>query len=516
MRKVFERLMAIQDISSLTTSQTIKGMGVLIDLAKDLSRPLGTRRALLWAETLRQRKLTPQQAVLVEYFTANAWHNLKRVRDLDVGKAWAWEQPEILHQIFHLRRATHMSGFARLSPLRQCQIYTNLANQLSNVGRVIEARRIWKRALVVNPQFGYALGNRGSGLVRFAEQLYDPAAQRLILCAAHKELNAALASSAQYRGGGRSVAKDYFAERIASIERHIPADQLQRPLDLDRGSLGNSPAEKQYRSWALREGLFLNPLNELGAHAIAARDTLSLPDFQTPLMKPPTLIGFFNQLKQEYVFARLLLYEGLHDNKRHYSDRAVTLYNTLDYPSYGVRLEKVRAAFRLAYSLFDKIGYFLNDYMQLGQEPRQVYFRTIWYPDKNPASGIRPQLDQSRNISLRALFWLAKDIFDPNLTDVMNPDAKHLDAIRNQLEHGYLKIHEFPVPKSAHGMWSDTLAYSVVRSDFEAKTLQVLRLARSAMLYLVFGMRTEEQGRVSHSGGGPIVPMSLPLYSEDR
>lgn len=508
--------MAIQDFSSLTTAQAIKGMGVLIDLAQDLSQPLGTKRALIWAESLRQRKLNRQQAVLVEYFTANAWHNLKQVRDLDVTKAWAWEQPEILHQIFHLRRATRMPGFAGLSPLRQCQIYTNLANQLSNVGRVIEARRTWKRALVVNPKFGVALGNQGSGLARFAEQLYDPAAQRMVLCVAHRELKAALASNAQYRGGGQSAAKDYFAERIAGIEQNIPVELLQRPLDLDRASLGNSPAEKQYRGWALREGLFLNPLNELGAHAIAARDTLTLPDFQTPLMKPPTLIGFFNQIKQEYVFARQLLYEGLHGSKRHYSDRAVTLYNTLDYPSYGVRLEKVRAAFRLAYSLFDKIAYFLNDYMQLGQDPRQVYFRTIWYPDKKPSSGIRPQLDQSRNISFRALFWLAKDIFDPNLTDVMDPDAKHLDAIRNQLEHGYLKIHEFAAPKSAHDMWSDTLAYSVIRGDFEAKTLQVLRLARSAMFYLTFGMRIEERRRVSHGTGGPVVPMALPIYSDGR
>jgi LA2681-like HEPN len=42
-----------------------------------------------------------------------------------------------------------------------------------------------------------------------------------------------------------------------------------------------------------------------------------------------------------------------------------SLYNTLDYPTYSVAIEKVKAAYRLAYSLFDKIAFFLNAYLDL-------------------------------------------------------------------------------------------------------------------------------------------------------
>ncbi len=517
--RLFDRLMAVTSLEDMPTSKALNQIGVLTDIAGDLGKTDGTARALAWAEAVRGRKLSRRHAVLLEYFTANAWDNHKRARHGDVDVAWQWEQPEVLEQIFHLRRAVSMPGFLQLSPLRRCQIYTNLGNQLSTLGRTIDARTMWARALRINPRFGMARGNRGSGLVSYAESLYDRHQQRVLLCFAHDDLSAALTSGAQFRGDNQADAKAYFAERKAIIERFMPVDRIKRALKLNNGELGKTSAEQRYRRWALHEGLFLNPLNDLGAYPAAACDTLSLPSHTTALKKPPTLIGFFNQIKQEYVSARWFLYQGLHDEKPHFSDRGVTLYNTLDYPSYGLALESVKAGYRLAYSLFDKIAYFLNDYVGLGQNPRQVYFRTIWYQNRDPSSGIRPQLDKSRNAALRGLFWLAKDIFEHDLKDVMEPEAQSLDAIRNQLEHGYLKVHDISLPKQTseiEEMWTDTLAYSVQRSDLEEKAIHVLRLARSAIIYLALGMHIEERNKATKGEPGPTLPMSLPIYSDGR
>src|SRR5207245_1998729 len=98
----------------------------------------------------------------------------------------------------------------------------------------------------------------------------------------------------------------------------------------------------------------------------------------------PPVIGFFNQIKQEFVSARYLYYEGLRSKGPHFSDRDVLLYNTLDYPVYSLATEKLRAAFRLAYSLFDKISFFLNHYLQLGHNPNKVSFRGVWCEPKGP------------------------------------------------------------------------------------------------------------------------------------
>src|SRR5689334_10588892 len=81
---------------------------------------------------------------------------------------WAWEQPECQEQILELRRALRHPAFSRLHKIRQCQILTNLANQLSSIGRFIEAVEIFGRALSLSGKFGMARGNRGIALSHYA------------------------------------------------------------------------------------------------------------------------------------------------------------------------------------------------------------------------------------------------------------------------------------------------------------------------------------------------------------
>ena len=107
--------------------------------------------------------------------------------------------------------------------------------------------------------------------------------------------------------------------------------------------------------------------------------------------EPPAIFGFFNQMKQEFASARYLYYEGIHAEGTHFSDTDVLLYNTLDYPAYGLATEKIRLAYRAAYSLFDKIAYFINDHFALGIKPERVSFGSLWLrrkasPKTSPAA----------------------------------------------------------------------------------------------------------------------------------
>ncbi len=515
---LYDQLVALRSLDDVGAAVALKHIGMLVDIAGDLRSEDGTTLALDWANALSARKLRDSQRAVLEYFIANAWDNRRQFRHRDVSAAWLWEQPELLEQIYHLRAAGQSKGFEKLAEVRRCQVLTNLGNQLSAVGRFVDARRTWNRALSIDPHFGMALGNRGAGLADYARSHYDAGHQAVLLYFAHTDLNAALLSTASYHGENQQAAQAYFAAQKQDIEKAIQVDRVKRSLKLDGHGLGKSADERSYRRWALREGLFLNPLNDLGPHAIAAHDILSLPDHTTSIGEPPTLIGFFNQMKQEFVSARWLLYKGLYSRSAHFSDHHVALYNTLDYPTYGLAIEKIKAAYRIAYSLFDKIAFFVNDYAKLGLDPRQVYFRTIWYENpRDVKSGIRKVFDQSRNLPFRGLYWLAKDLFDPALQDVMEPEAKALYAIRNHLEHSYLKVHETLKTKSqrAHydAAWSDRLAYSVQRSDFEDKAIQLLRLARSGLIYLCLGMHREERRR--YRGKADLkVPMMLPLMDD--
>jgi hypothetical protein len=115
----------------------------------------------------------------------------------------------------------------------------------------------------------------------------------------------------------------------------------------------------------------------------------------------------------------------------------------------------------------------------------------VWYVNAGRKQGIRTELDSSANWPLPGLYWLAKDLFDKDFHDITEPDAQALCAIRNQLEHRYLKVHEIytppPDPAASDTMSTDDLAYSVQREDFEAKTLRVLRHARAGLCLSLAG-----------------------------
>ena len=396
---IFGKLMALGPPNTISVPKALRRIGSLVDLAGDLDKEDGTARALDWCDELSRRKLTKRQEALLDYFRANAWANRQRSKHHNVDAAWQWDQPELQQQVLHLRRALQSAGFAKISPLRRCQIMTNLGNQLSAVGRFVEARAAWTRALEVNSTFGMALGNRGYGLMQYARSLYDSGHKRVFLHFAHKDLSAALSSKARYRGYKHQDAKAFFAERKADIEAIIGTRNIERTIPMDGYPLGNSKDERRYRQWVLERGLFLNPLNDLEPHNIAARDILSLPTFTSAIDEPPSLIGLFDHMKQEFVSARWLLYEGLNATATHFSDRQVRLYNTLEYTSYCLAVEKLKSAYRVAYSLLDKIAFFLNDYAKLNINERQIYFRTIWYENCDRNNPIRSIFEQSRKLA---------------------------------------------------------------------------------------------------------------------
>ena len=82
-----------------------------------------------------------------------------------------------------------------------------------------------------------------------------------------------------------------------------------------------------------------------------------MPNILTSINDHSSFYGIFNQIKQEYCSVRYILYEGMYNNKNHFSDENVYLVNTIDYPKYGLNIE-IKAAYRSAYALFDRIGYF--------------------------------------------------------------------------------------------------------------------------------------------------------------
>ncbi|WP_035998200.1 LA2681 family HEPN domain-containing protein [Paraburkholderia caribensis] len=291
---------------------------------------------------------------------------------------WAWTQQEQEKQIYLLRRALHNPAIDEVSIPCQSEIRTNLANLLSNVGRFVEAQALWSEALERHPEFWMARGNRGHGLVSYAHALYDGGHQAVFALFAYNNLSHALADMEKHPELGSVSHETEFASLASWLKERVDLQRIRERHHAGKHALSQDTNEARYQRWCLRERLYLNPINDVDASPIAARDVLLLPGFVTSRDESRVYLGFFNQLKQEYASLRWIYYEGVRSNDVHVSDHNVLLYNTLDYPAHYLACEQIKIAFRMAYSLLEKISYFLNHYLSLGIPEKKVTFRSVW------------------------------------------------------------------------------------------------------------------------------------------
>jgi tetratricopeptide (TPR) repeat protein len=506
---VRDELLPADDFEAMPVSAALERVGRLIDASVHVRQEDGLERAIKLAETLRPRLASPVDEATLDFFEANAWRGIRELSGSESRDVWDWEQPELEKEILWLRRAAGLARADGMPAQTACRIFTNLGNAFDTVGRFAEALRYWDQALLMAPGFSMARGNRAIGLESYGRLLYDKRHAAIFLKCAHREL--------------RALGPDVEPHAVASfesmrqrIEAALTPEYLASDFAFGRVSLGKTKAERTYRQWCLRERLFLNSLNDVDTWQVAARDVFHLPSVVTGIDEGPYYHGFFNQMKQEFASARYLLHSGLASRHTHFSDREVLLHNTLDYPKYGLAVEKVKLAFRAAYSLFDKMAYFLNQYFSLGIREQDVSFRRVWYRRANRGNGLALPFERCANLPLRGLFWVSKDLFEekPGFREAIEPAAGRLTEVRNHIEHRYLKVHDMMVDMPSGS--ADTLAYSVKCSDFEEMTITLFRLVRASLFYLSLAVGVEERRQAEHRGPGDVVPpMFLDRFEDE-
>ncbi len=504
LQEKYAELMAVQDITRIPADEALVALGLLIDISSNIRQCAGLKHAIAHLGKLVDSELRPDQRMLRHYFLGNAWNAIRVLEHRGKDSDWDWECQEREKEIGELRRSLCCSEHTEIPTVRLCQAHTNLANAYSNVGCFVEAIDHWNAALSRDPGFHMAIANKGQGFLEYARgALLGRDQVALFMKSAHRLLSQGLVGSLE------PGAPACFAGLRSQIEAVLKARFLREDFDLDKWDTGETPEESAYRKWCLTERLFLNPLNDLGPHSIAARDVLHVPPSTTRAGNGADHQGFYNQMEQEYVTARHLLYDGLHAEAPHYSDRAVLLVKTLDSPSYCRSVELQKLAFRSAYSLLDKTGFFLNQYLGLGIKPDQVSLRRLWYVNGERRRGLRPEFQRRRNWPLRGLFWLSKELFDrgAGFGNATDPDAAYLARIRNYLEHRYLKVHDDKKVHDAnwHGSFEsaeeigrspcDNTVLSISRHELGPLALKMLRVSRSALIYLSQGVHVEETSK---------------------
>lgn len=374
-------------------------------------------------------------------------------------------------------------------PRAQLRILTNYANELDTAGRVIEALRIYRRVMLLNDHFSIARGNYGRALQFLANMVNDSGHYKELHCYAYQAVKMAL-SIDDHDMHEQAVAA--FQSIVDRYEAFPSKDILLEPIINKEYKLGETEEEKEYRTWCLNNHLFLNPLNEvLETDSAFAHDPLTISTYTEHILvsdsvsgnpvEPPRWFAMLNQLKEEYVYARYLCFEGCEKyGDVHFADKDVKLsLASYDYSNYSIRIEQLKSSFRILYSMLDQICFFVNDFWKLGLEERKADAFHICKASNYPKD----------NIVLMSLYWVLCEFFE-KYGDAETASEKDLATLRNAFEHKFVKVHEYEWKKKLQ-LESDSF-YHISEDDLKKQTLKLLEISREALMYLVYAIGIEE------------------------
>ncbi len=541
--KILQSFFNSDVLIDVSNKEYLKRISQLIDFSLDFKRLDGLNLAIINLEPFLERDLTDFESAEGHYFLANAYSNQRILKIAKEDVISKWENPELEKEILHLRLSLkyiqsvrEKSSFKNKrskeekfwEDTRFSQINTNLGKSMNDIGRFAEGVEYRNTVLSINPRFGMALGCKGISYLWYAQFLHDRGHQFVFYYTAYRLLKMSLNIDLEY------VESENFQKAIPYIQSKVKQAYLEKDLDLNSFSLGDSEEEIQYRKWCLQNCLFLNPLNDIGPYPIAARDILHIPSITTNINEGPNCQILYNLLKQEFVTARYSYYKGISGKEAHFSDKEVFLFDTEDNPIYSKASEEIKNSFRICYSIFDKIAFFLNYYFKLGLIENRVYFRKIWYIEQKKNKHNRevqvkkplilnPNIINKNNLPLLGLFWISKDLFEDDIRykEALEPDAKEWHIIRNHLEHKFLKLglpeQECSLPSyNFLGDVDKNLTHSIEIHDFERKSLKLLKTVCAALIYLVLSMQYEEAERQNQKNKAvKLVQISLQKFPDE-
>ena len=263
------------------------------------------------------------------------------------------EEQQLEHQtqaIYYLREAMHLMELGQVDDILLASIYTNYANELFDCYRIIEALRLYRKAIALNPNFGMALGNYGRALSFYANLVNDENQYDALHCYAYQALKKALEIKDP---NVHEDARKAFNRRIKEYQQFQSEEYLLAAITYSDYTYKNA-SERAYRQWCLEQHLFLNPMNDLmDLETAFAYDPLTITHYTETekdkkteeSLEPPRWYAMLNQIKEEYIYARFLFYKSTKKmHKTHYADKEVRLASYDDI-QYSIRLEQLKSSF---------------------------------------------------------------------------------------------------------------------------------------------------------------------------
>jgi len=336
----------------------------------------------------------------------------------------------------------------------ESMLCTNLANALSSQGRAFCCIELYDRAIELdnNP---VAIVNKARNELFIAQSLYDEGHTQYHYLKAYELIKEGLSIIDQLEeeqridleeGGELLVFKEWF-EKNYNIESFDYFSEYKEDLE--------SKEQEAYLKWSADSCLFLNDLNDVFNGPIVYQDIMALPSTIHKINPTLTLTeklmyhGNFDEIKNDFCYARYLIFQSkdIDNEQGHIFNKTYPHIDAMCGSIDNLKTNQYKSAFKILYSLFDKIAYFTSRFFDLNDIKldtkinidslfKNIKNRKEWQP--------HPNLEDGQNFFINSLFFILKDIKNVKGHDSVSTwidyDAQTFSEIRNAIEHRSLKI----------------------------------------------------------------------------
>lgn len=346
-----------------------------------------------------------------------------------------------------------MSAFYDL----RSRLLTNMANELDYQGRRLEALSYYEDP--INSGNVHAVLSKARCLYRFAQGVYDDGHAYYLQRESANYYQKALSRLGEFPPEQRNKIESnpfhnhflkWFQEQESEYGHEFP------DLDTIPGNKPDTKEEEEYLVWCAEKRLFINELNGISKSEVVNHDVLTLPSFTARVntllstFEELSFHGHFDEMKTDYCYARYLAFMGSSISlfEEHFFNSTFEHVDTLDYEVNNLKANHLKSCFRISYSIFDKISFFLHRFFELDtiQNDHQVDFKKVWF--KPGGQVLKDIFNNSDNDYFRALYFISREIRQgsrntPETQDLsywFDPDTQRLFKIRNAMEHRALKL----------------------------------------------------------------------------
>lgn len=380
---------------------------------------------------------------------------------LNVPQQKEWFSPELNKVIIHFKKALSLLKKRNIDDIYQItlesQISTNLGNYLSHQGRFMCAKKFWQRGILLNnqPIAHTAMYQSERYIAHYSQHDIPKAHYHYYLAYQSLKNRLNLPNDPIKFNDSCLIFSNEWTETFKSwFEKNFDESEFERFYEpYDKHELNEK--EIEYLAWCSDNQLFIDELEISELRYARHPDSLSLPPISSKLNltlsynEKLVYHANFDEIKNDFCYARHLIFTALDtdNDEQSFFNSTFQKIDDMTYCIDNIKAQNLKSAFKILYSLFDKIAYFINHFYDLNdlEKDRKISFESLFKKlGSNKQWQPHPKLAESKNQFLHALFYILKDLRDINdqesVSDWLNPELTKICEIRNFIEHRSFKI----------------------------------------------------------------------------